>query len=113
LMECLEISHFMLSNVEIKKDLLNDSKYDMLFSVENVNELVVNGTPFRDAYKIVGGQIEEGNYIPNRSLNHILEGSIGNLCNDQIELMMQEVLKQFEFEKVDNAIERLLNWSID
>jgi argininosuccinate lyase len=113
LMECLEISHFMLSNVEVKKDLLNDSKYDLLFSVENVNELVVNGTPFRDAYKIVGGQIEEGNYIPNRSLNHILEGSIGNLCNDQIELMMQEVLKQFEFEKVDNAIERLLNWSID
>jgi argininosuccinate lyase len=113
LIECLDITEFMLSKIEIQKDLLKDSKYDLLFSVENVNELVVNGTPFRDAYKIVGGQIEDGNFVPNRSLNHSLEGSIGNLCNDQIELMMQDVMSKFEFEKVDKAIEKLLNWSID
>ncbi|MFN3851574.1 MAG: argininosuccinate lyase [Spirosomataceae bacterium] len=112
MLECLDITHFMLSNIEVKPNLLDDPKYDLMFSVENVNDLVVNGTPFRDAYRIVGNQINAGEYIPNRDLNHSLEGSIGNLCNDQIAAAMQNVLQGFDFEKVDTAIEKLLNYSI-
>ncbi len=109
--ECLGIADFMLNQIKVEKGLLDDKKYDMLFSVENVNELVVNGMPFRDAYKTVGGQIEAGEYVANRSLNYTLEGSIGNLCNDKIEGMMNEIIAQFQFNKTDEAIEKLLNWS--
>lgn len=110
--ECLDITHFMLSNIMVKENLLEDKKYDLLFSVENVNELVNNGVPFREAYKIVGLEIENGQYEANRSLNHTLEGSIGNLCNEQLLLSMQKVLKEFNFKKVDKAIKKLLNWKV-
>ena len=111
MLDCLDITNFMLSNIEIKSNLLDNPTYDLMFSVENVNDLVLNGTPFRDAYKIVGEQINEGKFSPLRSLNHTLEGSIGNLCNDEISGMMKEILNKFAFEKVDTALENLLNWS--
>ena len=108
ILSCLDMTYFMLSNIEVKENILSDEKYDMLFSVERVNELVLQGVPFREAYKIIGNEINSGTYSPNRNLNHTHEGSIGNLCNPQITKMMQEVLSRFNFEKVELAIEDLL-----
>lgn len=108
--ECISIAEFMVANLEVKKDLLKDKKYDLLFSVENVNQMVVEGTAFRDAYRKIGFEINEGNFKPNRSLNHTLAGSIGNLCNEEIATEMDELIASFHFEKVDNAFEKLLNW---
>jgi argininosuccinate lyase len=106
--ECLEMTTFMLQNMSIKEDILNDKKYDYLFSVDVVNELALNGVPFREAYKIVGETIEKGTFAPNKNLKHTHEGSIGNLCNAEIEAMMQEILTQFKFEKTNNAIAKLV-----
>lgn len=110
--DCLDIAHFMLSYIKVKPNLLEDKKYDLLFSVENVNELVTQGVPFRDAYKQIGLAIEADNFVPNRSLNHTLEGSIGNLCNDGITNMMDKVIDGFDFQKVENAIDKLLDWQL-
>lgn len=106
--DCLDITHFMLSGIEVKDGILENEKYDLLFSVERVNELVLQGIPFREAYKIIGNEIESGTYTPNRNLVHTHEGSIGNLCNPEISAMMQEVMGRFGFEKVEKAIEELL-----
>jgi argininosuccinate lyase len=108
ILNCLDMTYFMLSNIEVKENILADEKYDMLFSVERVNELVLQGVPFREAYKTIGNEINSGTYSPNRNLNHTHEGSIGNLCNAQITKMMQEVLSRFNFEKVEMAISKLL-----
>ena len=110
MIECLDIAHFMMSNIEIKPNLLEDKKYDPIFSVERVNELVMQGLPFRDAYLQVKDEIFGGSYEAPRDLNHTLEGSIGNLCNDEITKMMSDVIKGFDFLKVDTAVEELLNW---
>ncbi|GGE55034.1 argininosuccinate lyase [Pedobacter psychrotolerans] len=106
--ECLEIATFMFQNITIKDDILKDKKYDYLFSVEVVNELALQDVPFREAYKIVGEQIENGTFAPSSQIHHTHEGSIGNLCNEQISAGMQEVLAQFGFEKVNKAIEDLI-----
>ena len=106
--ECLEIATFMFQNITIKDDILQDKKYDYLFSVEVVNDLALQGVPFREAYKIVGEQIENGTFAPSGQINHTHEGSIGNLCNEQISAGMQAVLSQFGFEKVNKAIEDLV-----
>ncbi|WP_256002970.1 argininosuccinate lyase [Pedobacter deserti] len=106
--ECLEMTAFMLQHISVKDGILNDKKYDYLFSVEVVNELVLKGTPFREAYKIVGEAIEQGSFKPDTDLRHTHEGSLGNLCNAEIEGMMGQVLSQFGFEKVNNAIQELL-----
>ena len=108
ILNCLDMTYFMLSNIEVKENILSDEKYDMLFSVERVNELVLQGVPFREAYKIIGNEINSGTYSPNRNLNHTHEGSIGNLCNPQITKVMQEVMNRFSFEKVETAISDLL-----
>lgn len=108
--ECLSIAEFMIANLEVKKDLLEDKKYDLLFSVENVNQMVVEGMTFRDAYQKIGFEINEGDFTPNRSLNHTLAGSISNLCNDEIASEMNELIASFHFEKAENAFEKLLNW---
>ncbi len=108
ILNCLDMTYFMLSNIEVKENILSDEKYDMLFSVERVNELVLQGVPFREAYKIIGNEINGGTYSPNRNLNHTHEGSIGNLCNPQITNMMQEVMSRFNFEKAELAIKDLL-----
>ena len=108
LRSCIEMAGLMLSNVEIKKDILADEKYKYLFSVEEVNKLVLQGMPFRDAYKKVGMDIETGNFSYNTELKHTHEGSIGNLQNDTIKQMMKDVLQQFNFEKVNTALEKLI-----
>jgi len=109
LQNCLQMAGLMLSNITIKKDLLKDEKYKFLFSVEEVNKLVLQGKPFRDAYKIVGQDIEAGNFTYTPTTAHTHEGSIGNLCNDKIRGMMDAVVQKFNFEKVNAAIEKLLS----
>ncbi|WP_410220935.1 argininosuccinate lyase [Pedobacter sp.] len=106
--ECIEIATFMLQNISIKPDILKDSKYDYLFSVEVVNNLALQGVPFREAYKIVGEQIETGTFKPETQVNHTHEGSIGNLMNEEISEAMQNTLNQFGFEQVKQAIKDLL-----
>lgn len=106
--ECLGMTTFMLQNISIKDRILDDQKYAYLFSVEVVNDLALKGVPFREAYKIVGEQIETGNFKPDTAINHTHEGSIGNLCNTEISEMMEEVLAQFKFEKTHTAISKLL-----
>lgn len=110
IIECLDITAMMLPNIQVREDLLADKKYDPIFSVERVNELVMQGIPFRDAYLQVKDEIFGGTYEASRDLNHTLEGSIGNLCNGEIVQMMNNVVKSFEFEKIDAAFEKLLNW---
>jgi argininosuccinate lyase len=108
LKDCLSMAQLMLENISIKENIMDDEKYKYAFSVEAVNALVLEGIPFRDAYKKVGLDIESGNFEISSKVNHVHEGTIGNLCNDQIQKMMQNVLKKFEFEKVHNAIEKLI-----
>ncbi len=108
LKECLHMAAFMLENITVNTDILNDPKYTYIFSVEEVNRMVLNGVPFRDAYKQVGAAIEQGNFNPDKKVNHTHEGSIGNLNNQEITASMDIVLKQFDFEKVKNAIEKLI-----
>lgn len=106
--ECLEMTNFMLQHIKVKDNILDDKKYDYLFSVDVVNELALSGVPFREAYKIVGETIENGTFAPNRTVKHTHEGSIGNLCNPEIEAMMNTVLAQFQFERTNQAIANLL-----
>ena len=108
LKDCIEMAGLMLSNIEIKEDILTDSKYKYLFSVEEVNKLVNAGTPFRDAYKKIGLDIEAGNFTYDININHSHEGSIGNLCTEQIKQQMQRVVASFPFKKVNAAVERLV-----
>ncbi len=108
LKHCLHMANFMLQHIEVKTDILNDPKYAYLFSVEVVNNMVLNGTPFRDAYKQVGMAIEEGNFNPEKTVNHTHEGSIGNLNNAEIAAAFEKVLQQFDFGKVEQAISALV-----
>ena len=106
--ECIEMTAFMLQSIRIKDDILKDKKYAYLFSVEAVNAEVLNGVPFREAYKNVGAAIENGEFKAPSMVNHTHEGSIGNLCNEQIYNSFKANLKNFSFEQVDKAIEALL-----
>jgi len=106
--DCLEMTAMMMSQVEINTEILNDSRYDYLFSVEEVNRLALNGIPFRDAYKQVGLEIEAGNFKPNKTVNHTHQGSIGNLFNEEISIYKDSVLSQFNFEKVHEAEMKLI-----
>ncbi len=108
LSECLEITTFMLDHISIKTDILNDPKYDYLFSVEVVNNEVLQGIPFREAYRNIGLAIEQGTFKPSKEVNHTHEGSIGNLCNQEIVRMFNDNLKAFDFPNVENAIANLL-----
>ncbi len=109
LKSCLQMTTFMLESVKIQKDILEDGKYKHLFSVESVNELVLKGVPFRDAYRQVGLDIENGNYNPNpKDLEHSHEGSIGNLNLNEIRLKMQKVVESFDFQLVEDSINRLI-----
>ena len=109
LQDCLAMAQLMFESIHVKETILLDEKYKYAFSVEEVNKLVVKGVPFRDAYKQVGIAIENGNFQYSTSLNHTHEGSMGNLCNDKIEKMMQEVLAGFNFAIASNAVAALLN----
>lgn len=108
LTHCIEMATLMIENMEVKKDLLNDPKYQFLFSVEEVNKLVNNGMPFRDAYKKIGLAIEAGNFTYSTEINHRHEGSIGNLCNPAIAAQMALIIKDFEANKVAQRIQDLL-----
>ncbi len=105
---CMQMAGLMLSNIQVNKELLNDEKYKYLFSVEEVNKLVLQGMAFRDAYKKVGLEIEAGNFTYTPTTAHTHEGSIGNLCNDEIKRMMDNIIQKYNFEKVHAAIKNLL-----
>lgn len=98
----------MMREIKVNTDILKDDKYALLFSVEEVNRRVLEGTPFRDAYKQVGIEIEEGKFTPDRTIEHKHEGSIGNLCNEAISAIMQNIIDGFSFEKVSKAENNLL-----
>lgn len=109
LKNCMEMATLMIQNMEVEQGLLEDPKYQFLFSVEEVNKLVNQGMPFRDAYKKVGLDIEAGEYTYSTQLAHTHEGSIGNLCTEEIAAAMQKVLNSMNFAKVERQIEHLLN----
>lgn len=107
--DCLNISSLALENMSVNPSILSNSMYDYLFSVEEVNKLVLQGMPFRDAYKKVGEQINTGNFKPERQVKHTHEGSIGNLCLDKISEHKQKIVGQFCFAETQKAIVKLLN----
>ena len=109
LRDCLQMTRLMLSNIEIKQNILGDDKYKYLFSVEDVNKLVLEGLPFRDAYRKVGLDIERGKYQPSRSVNHTHEGSIGNLCLNDVSRLMDETLAAFRFDEAEAALAKLVS----
>ena len=108
LQDCLQMAVLMLTNVKVKENILKDEKYQFLFSVEEVNKLVLQGMPFRDAYKKIGNDIEQQQFTYTTALHHTHEGSIGNLCNNQISSHMDAVLERFNFGKINLALAQLL-----
>ncbi len=106
---CLEMTRIMLSEVKINKEVLKDERYKYMFTVEEVNRMVLEGIPFRDAYKKIGQIVEEGNFKYDGKVNHVHEGSIGNLCNDKIIDKMNDVFIGFNFNKTKEAYMNLLN----
>ena len=109
LLDCLRMTAYIINRIEVNDHILDDPRYDPMFSVEEVNRLATKGMPFRDAYKKVGLDIEAGRFTPCKDIHHTHEGSIGNLCNDRIETLMQSVLDGFAFERVEQAENRLLS----
>ena len=105
---CLQMTNLMLENIVVKDNILEDDKYKLLFTVETVNQLVNGGMPFRDAYIKVGKEVESGNYQKPATIQHTHEGSIGNLCNDKIEKMMDKTIAQFPFKKISKALAQLV-----
>jgi argininosuccinate lyase len=108
MIDILVMTRSMIEQIQVNETILNDAKYDLIFSVEEVNKRALAGTPFRDAYKQVGLEIEVGNFTPDKDICHTHEGSIGNLCNPQIAALMEEVMGQFTFQKVEQAQQNLL-----
>lgn len=108
LKECLEMTQLMLDNIQVNTSILTDAKYDYLFSVEVVNQLVLQGTPFREAYKSIGLAIEEGGYQLSKEVNHTHQGSIGNLMNEEIKEAFEVVYQTFEFDQIKNKLVRLV-----
>ena len=109
LKDCLRMVTHMMREVKVNEHILDDDKYALLFSVEEVNRLVLEGVPFRDAYKQVGLNIEAGKFIPAKKVHHTHEGSIGNLCNDQVSALMQNIMDGFAFNRVNEAEQQLLS----
>lgn len=107
--DCLQMVTRMMGEIKVNEDILDDPKYMLIFSVEEVNRLVLEGIPFRDAYKQVGLEIEKGNFSHNKKVNHTHEGSIGNLCNDRIILLKQQIIDQFNFDRVVLAEKKMLD----
>ncbi len=109
LKDCLRMATHMLRELKVNEHILDDERYALMFSVEEVNRRVLAGMPFRDAYKQVGLEIEAGAFKPDKQVAHTHEGSIGNLCNDRIAQLMQTVVKGFDFERMNNAEKKLLH----
>lgn len=108
LIDCLKMTAAMMSQLKVKENILDDEKYLYLFSVEEVNKRVLQGVPFREAYRQVGLEIEAGDFQTDKNISHTHEGSIGNLCNEQIRQRMQAINEGFGFERVNKAITKLL-----
>ena len=106
--ECLEITAFMLEHIRINDHIIDDAKYDYLFSVEVVNNEVLKGVPFREAYRNIGLSIEEGTFKPQKTVNHTHEGSIGNLCNAEIQKAFDKAVASFGFERMNEALRKLV-----
>ena len=106
--DCLQMTAYIMNRIKVNEHILDDEKYDPMFSVEEVNRLAREGMPFRDAYKKVGLDIEAGHFTPNKQVHHTHEGSIGNLCNDRITDLMQHVMDGFNFEQMEQAEKELL-----
>jgi argininosuccinate lyase len=101
--DALAMADYMLAHIEVNPRILDDVRYDYLFSVESVNAFVLKGVPFRDAYRTVGAEIESGTFRPERQVRHTHLGSIGDLATEQISALMSDVLAQFDFAKVTHA----------
>lgn len=108
LRDCLVMATHIIKEVKVNEHILDDEKYSLIFSVEEVNRLVLSGVPFRDAYKQVGLEIEAGRFVPQKDIRHTHEGSIGNLCNDRISALMQSIIDGFSFAKTNEAERRLI-----
>lgn len=108
LKDCLRMAAYIINKIQVNEHILDDPKYDNMFSVEEVNRLATGGMPFRDAYKKVGLDIEAGNFTPDKRVHHTHEGSIGNLCNDKIHELMEQVWSGFNFARTREAENRLL-----
>lgn len=108
LRDCLHMTAYIINKIKVNEHILDDPRYDLMFSVEEVNRLASEGMPFRDAYKKVGLDIEAGNFKPVKEVHHTHEGSIGNLCNEQIVAMMENIYNGFNFKKIDDAEKALL-----
>lgn len=108
LADCLQMAAYIINKMEVNEHILDNDIYDPMFSVEEVNRLAAAGMPFRDAYKKIGLEIENGTFRADRNINHTHEGSIGNLCNDKIAELMDNVMAGFHFERMTQAERRLL-----
>lgn len=108
LLSCLRMGTYIVARMRVNEHILDDARYDLMFSVEEVNRLASEGMPFRDAYKKVGLDIEAHQFTPNKEIHHTHEGSIGNLCNDRIAALMQATYARFGFERVSEAEKKLL-----
>ncbi len=109
LIDCLHMATYIIERIRVNEHILDDARYDAMFSVEEVNRLAAEGMPFRDAYKKVGLDIEAGSFTPVKSVHHTHEGSIGNLCNDRIAQLMEENYARFGFDHVDEAERKLVD----
>lgn len=109
LKDCLAMTSYIIREMKVNEDILKDDRYLYIFSVEEVNNRVLNGVPFRDAYKQVGLEIEKGEFEHNKQVRHTHEGSIGNLCNNEIVELKNNILISFNFDKVNNAEKQLIN----
>ncbi len=107
--DCLRMTAYIINRMQVNEHILDNPIYDPMFSVEEVNRLAASGMPFRDAYKKVGLDIEAGRYVADKNIHHTHEGSIGNLCNDRIEKLMEETLDGFHFERMVEAEKALLS----
>ena len=108
LKDCLRMAAYIINKIQVNEHILDDPKYDNMFSVEEVNRLATGGMPFRDAYKKVGLDIEAGKFTPDKRVHHTHEGSIGNLCKDKIHELMEQVWSGFNFARTREAENRLL-----
>lgn len=108
LKDCLQMAAYIINKMAVNEHILDNPMYDPMFSVEEVNRLAANGMPFRDAYKKVGLEIESGQFQADKNIHHTHEGSMGNLCNDKIEALMNQTMAEFGFDRVRKAEAQLL-----
>ena len=108
LLDCLQMTEYIIARTEVNEHIIDDPRYDAMFSVEEVNRRVLSGTSFRDAYKQVGLEIEAGNFVLDKNIHHTHAGSVGNLCNDKIAELMASTINEFHFERAEQAEQKLL-----